>query len=116
IVLFSKGCPNPSFPLCVAAAAVAPAQATIALAHWQPHCQGVATPAAGAAAPTGGSPLRVPCSRPPLQAPCCKRLCPRATAALRASPIGSARGRLPPLSGWPWQHLVAAWPWVTGPA
>ncbi|RWW65204.1 hypothetical protein BHE74_00027500, partial [Ensete ventricosum] len=47
IILFSKGCPNPS---CVVVVAVAPAQAVTSLAHWQPPCQGVATPAAGAIA------------------------------------------------------------------
>ncbi|RWV95810.1 hypothetical protein GW17_00041527 [Ensete ventricosum] len=66
IILFSKGCPNPSFPLCATAAAAAPAQAVAALARWQPPYQGAATPAAGTstgaalagAAPTSGRPCR----------------------------------------------------------
>ncbi|RZS21074.1 hypothetical protein BHM03_00053659, partial [Ensete ventricosum] len=56
-----------------------------------PPCQGVATPAAGAVAPAGDSPLWAPYSRPPLRAPRCKRLCPRTTTA--------PCGRLPPLAG-----------------
>ncbi|RRT38716.1 hypothetical protein B296_00040520, partial [Ensete ventricosum] len=52
IVLFSKGCPNLSFPLCAAAAA--PAQEATALARWQPPRQGAATPADGTTAPVGG--------------------------------------------------------------
>ncbi|RWV93825.1 hypothetical protein GW17_00043688 [Ensete ventricosum] len=53
IILFPKGCPNPSFPLCtvVAVAATAPAKAVAALAYWQSPYQGAATPAAGVAAP-----------------------------------------------------------------
>ncbi|RZS23492.1 hypothetical protein BHM03_00056437 [Ensete ventricosum] len=51
IVLFSKGCPNPTCPIC-AAAAVAPVQATAAHARRQPPCQGAANPTAGATAPT----------------------------------------------------------------
>ncbi|RWV98928.1 hypothetical protein GW17_00038196, partial [Ensete ventricosum] len=56
-----------------------------------PPCQGVATPAAGAVAPTGDRPLWVPYSRPPLRAPRYKRLCPQTTTA--------PCGRLPPLAG-----------------
>ncbi|RZS15020.1 hypothetical protein BHM03_00046799 [Ensete ventricosum] len=117
IILFSKGCPNPSFPLYVAITATAPAQAVAALARWQPPCQGAATPVAGAVTllaaglAAGNSPLRAPYSRPPLWALHCKRLCLRVVAAPAGwpqptVPAGgtSARkhcpcGLLPPLAG-----------------
>ncbi|RRT31357.1 hypothetical protein B296_00056711, partial [Ensete ventricosum] len=74
IILFSKGCRNPSFPFYATAVATAPMQAAAALARWQPHYQGAATPAAGATIPAGGRvgrPLRAPYSRHPLRAMCC---------------------------------------------
>ncbi|RWV81876.1 hypothetical protein GW17_00056667 [Ensete ventricosum] len=52
--------------------------AAAALARWQPPCQGAAT---HAVALTSGNPLRAPCSRPPLRASHCKRLCPQAAVA-----------------------------------
>ncbi|RWV96867.1 hypothetical protein GW17_00040388 [Ensete ventricosum] len=90
IILFSKGCPNPSFPLCAAAA---PTQATTALARWQPLLPLLASRLAAS-----GSPLRAPCSRPPLRASRCKRLCPRAGHSRSypraiAAPMGSASAR-----------------------
>ncbi|RWW55097.1 hypothetical protein BHE74_00038281, partial [Ensete ventricosum] len=63
IILFLKGCPNPSCPICAATTIFALAQVAIALARRQPPCQGVATPAASAAAPTG---IRVGRGRQPL--------------------------------------------------
>ncbi|RRT31764.1 hypothetical protein B296_00056490 [Ensete ventricosum] len=59
-------------------------RATVALARWQSSCQGAATPATRAGAPTGSSPLREPCNRSPLRASRCKRLCSRAVVTLRA--------------------------------
>ncbi|RZS23644.1 hypothetical protein BHM03_00056608, partial [Ensete ventricosum] len=65
----------------------------------------------------GGSPLRAPCSRPPLRAPRCKRVCPRVIVALtgycacerRRPPLraGSGSNRSPRCRG--------PWPWVAGP-
>ncbi|RWW18742.1 hypothetical protein GW17_00017252 [Ensete ventricosum] len=128
IILFSKGCPNPSFPLCVVAAA--PAQATVALTRRQPPCQGVATPTAGVATPSSGragrdgSPLRTPYSRPPLLAQRCKRVCPRAAVAAagccprerRRPPMraGPGRCRSPPSRG-PWSLPGRRWPARHGP-
>ncbi|RRT31624.1 hypothetical protein B296_00045169, partial [Ensete ventricosum] len=86
--------------------------------------QGYTISLAGAATPTGGSPLRAPCSRPPLRAPCYKWLCPRAAAAPESwpqsaipqatlLPLGTApAGSYRPLRA----PLATAWPWVAGPA
>ncbi|RRT48080.1 hypothetical protein B296_00012190 [Ensete ventricosum] len=129
IILFSKGCPNPSCPICAAAAAATRAQATAALARRYPPCQGAVTPTTGATilaggrashgrqplAGTLGSPLRVPYSRPPLLAPRYKRVCLREAAApmgccpreRRRPPLqaGLGRNRPPPCRG-PWSEIV----------
>ncbi|RWW03429.1 hypothetical protein GW17_00033411 [Ensete ventricosum] len=115
LFLFSKGCPNPSFPLCAATAA--PAQAATALARWQPPCHGAATPADGTTAPVGGRAGRGrPTAGPlfgcravsdyanerlsPLRAGR-SRSCPRAALlATSAAPVGCCPCmRLPPLAG-----------------
>ncbi|RWW39917.1 hypothetical protein BHE74_00054705, partial [Ensete ventricosum] len=47
-------CPNTSCRLCAVAVAVDLAQATVALTHQYPPCQGVGTPVVGTVAPAGG--------------------------------------------------------------
>ncbi|RWV97461.1 hypothetical protein GW17_00039746 [Ensete ventricosum] len=83
IILFSKGCHNPSFPLCAATAA--PTQAVVALVRWQPPCQG-----AGAAAPTADRAGR---GRHPLVG--ARQLAPFASAAAPAGGCRSLRARWP---------------------
>ncbi|RZS15163.1 hypothetical protein BHM03_00046949 [Ensete ventricosum] len=70
IILFYKGCPNPSFPLCTVAATAAPAQVAAALACWQ-------LPLLAIGLVAGGSPL---------QASCCKRLPPLRAGRSRSCP------------------------------
>ncbi|RWW53854.1 hypothetical protein BHE74_00039607 [Ensete ventricosum] len=116
IILFSKGCPNPSFPLY---AATAPTQAATALARWQSPCQGAATPVASAAALAGG---RVGRGRQPLAG--ALQPAPFAGTALQAAmPAGGAsaptggyrplRAPLASLLGWPWPQPTPPYrgPW-----
>ncbi|RRT36279.1 hypothetical protein B296_00046587 [Ensete ventricosum] len=109
------------FPHLHCAAIVAPAQGAATLARQQPPCQGAATPAAGAAAPVSGKPLRAGHWRSPLVS--CRL---RANASMGDSPYGLALAAEPtvPLQGalattgcpcsqhgrgWPPEQR--AWPW-----
>ncbi|RZR99484.1 hypothetical protein BHM03_00029038 [Ensete ventricosum] len=120
IVIFSKGFPNSSFPLCAAVVAVAaaPTQAAVALARWQPPCQGATTRAAG------GIPMWAPTTGPLCGHRAASDYRPYGLAA-----VGRARGRLSPLraslaslSGWPWPRpsrewsaLHGGWSWLAAP-
>ncbi|RWW35457.1 hypothetical protein BHE74_00059606, partial [Ensete ventricosum] len=96
IILFFKGCPNPSFPLYAVVVVAAPAQAVSAFAHWQPPCQGMATPAAGIVARASGragrpSSLLLSAGAAPTGYCPCRQLPPLASA------IGLAVGGRPSL-------------------
>ncbi|RWV76804.1 hypothetical protein GW17_00062473 [Ensete ventricosum] len=106
IILFSKGCPNLSFPLCIVATV---AQATAALAKGRPPLRLASPPLLATGLAAGDSPLRAPCNRPPLWVPRCKRLpplrvgrsrpCPR--VALLATGVAPCGRRWPPFRAGP---------------
>ncbi|RZS16503.1 hypothetical protein BHM03_00048496, partial [Ensete ventricosum] len=124
----------------VVVAAIAPTQATVALAHRQPLCSGAATTAANAAAHAGGrasrgwQPLVGVLQSAPLAGTAMEANVPVSSASAhrrrpygllpqraavapcgcRLPPLraGPGRSRSPPLVG----AMAAAWPWATGPA
>ncbi|RWV82768.1 hypothetical protein GW17_00055703 [Ensete ventricosum] len=136
IVLFSKGCPNPSAPSASRSSSLLPLPAGSHPAKGRPPLRSAPLPLLVTGLAAGGSPLRVPG---------CKRVCPRAAVApagalqlapfvgstLQASVLaGGCRpyelavadrarrrrpcGLLPPraapasLAGWPWSQPVAS--------
>ncbi|RZS14302.1 hypothetical protein BHM03_00045975, partial [Ensete ventricosum] len=90
-------CPNPSCPIHIAVAVAALCRRRLSLpadSHptkgWPP-LRPAPSPLLVASLAAGDCPLRVPYSLPPLRAPCCKRVCPRAatTPACRSCPLAS---------------------------
>ncbi|RWV89718.1 hypothetical protein GW17_00048123, partial [Ensete ventricosum] len=63
----------------------------------------VATPVAGVVVYAGGSPLQAPCNRPPLRAPRCKRVCPRAATALAGLPQPTVPASATPAGFYPYE-------------
>ncbi|RRT63612.1 hypothetical protein B296_00028290, partial [Ensete ventricosum] len=114
------------YPACliyvIIAVAAAPAQTATALARRQPPLQSALSPLLATGLAVGDSPLWVPCSRPPLQASRCKRVCPQAATAPSSLPqltvpAGTApegccpceRRQSPPCRG-PWARPGRGWP------
>ncbi|RZS28210.1 hypothetical protein BHM03_00061778 [Ensete ventricosum] len=120
IILFSKGCPNPSTSSLPLRRQLLPLPAGNRPAKGQPPLRLVPPPLVATRLAAGSSPLRVPCSRPPLRALRCKRLPPlwashsRSCPSAATAPVGGASARkrrplrspLASLSGWPWPHPV----------